>query len=333
MTDAPSASDIASTRVAGIDYLRIVAAIGIVWFHVMEAPARVVAYAGLPVFVILTLLLPLMRDDAAPLARTATRRARRLLLPWAVWYAVYAGFAVRMGRPIVSDQGLGSLLYGPALHLWFLPFAFVASLASDAAGRRLLRQPEVTAVLAPVVGSVWVWFTVQYLDGLDAPWVQFALAGSFAPFAIGLAAAQRLPVARLRHNALALTALLPAVVATGMWNAGLESSDALSAALGVAAVAAVLCVRLPSSRWVGRLATLTMGVYLIHPIALWGVYDLVSRPAWWELVLGGLGGAAVASALLGMHPVTRRIFFGEGGRPRVAVEDEEVPVGAVPLTR
>ena len=62
----------------------------------------------------------------------AIARARGLLLPWLAWSAVYGG--VKVAEAVVGGQPPGNafapwmLLTGPAIHLWFLPFAFAASL-------------------------------------------------------------------------------------------------------------------------------------------------------------------------------------------------------------
>ena len=67
-----------------------------------------------------------------PFGAYSIARARRLLMPWLVWSVVYGG--VKLAEALVEGQPLGSafapwmLLTGPAIHLWFLPFAFAASL-------------------------------------------------------------------------------------------------------------------------------------------------------------------------------------------------------------
>jgi peptidoglycan/LPS O-acetylase OafA/YrhL len=43
------AQPVAAQRVAGIDLLRILAAVGIVWFHTEGAPCRQIGYAALTV--------------------------------------------------------------------------------------------------------------------------------------------------------------------------------------------------------------------------------------------------------------------------------------------
>jgi peptidoglycan/LPS O-acetylase OafA/YrhL len=42
----------AGERIASLDALRILAAVGIIWFHMERAPLRQIGYAGLPVFLL-----------------------------------------------------------------------------------------------------------------------------------------------------------------------------------------------------------------------------------------------------------------------------------------
>lgn len=60
-------------------------------------------------------------------------RAQRLLLPWLVWSAIYGAMKLAevavTGVPLRHEFAPWMWLVGTAIHLWFLPFAFVTSLA------------------------------------------------------------------------------------------------------------------------------------------------------------------------------------------------------------
>ena len=67
------------------------------------------------------------RDD---FGRYVCNRATRLLVPFAVWSGIFG--LLKLAEVLLTGVSLGSefkpsmLLTGPAIHLWFLPFAYVA---------------------------------------------------------------------------------------------------------------------------------------------------------------------------------------------------------------
>jgi surface polysaccharide O-acyltransferase-like enzyme len=107
-----------------VDYCRLVAAFGIVWFHT-EAPGYRVAYTGLPFFLVLL---------ALPSRMSLADRARRLLLPLLIWSVVYALFrawnAAEQGQALFGWWKPWMPLVGTSIHLWFLPFAFLVALVA-----------------------------------------------------------------------------------------------------------------------------------------------------------------------------------------------------------
>ena len=105
------------------------ACFGIVWDHA-RAPYADIGYLALALFLVLTSFLAVGSFD-----RTAGRhdnqnfwlsRARRIALPWLFWCLVY-----RVIFEIVSDDPFAplsdpmTLLIGPSIHLWFLPFVML----------------------------------------------------------------------------------------------------------------------------------------------------------------------------------------------------------------
>lgn len=85
-------------RIGHIDTLRIIAAVGIVWFHTEGAPYRQIGYAGLPIFLLIFFSLITRRSYAETATHFLRRRYERLLKPWLFWSAVYG--ACRLPRPL-----------------------------------------------------------------------------------------------------------------------------------------------------------------------------------------------------------------------------------------
>lgn len=120
------------SRNASLDYARLLAAIGIVWFH-SGAPGAHLGYAALPFFLMLTEWMAFATAGRMSFAPYVLSRLNRLMLPFAAWSLVYGGLKLveiaLSGRPLSSEFAWWMLATGPALHLWFLPFATLMSIA------------------------------------------------------------------------------------------------------------------------------------------------------------------------------------------------------------
>ena len=112
-----------NTRLAQVELLRFVCALGIVWFH-LQAPYSWIGHAGLLAFISLSVYFAIEKDQPS------WKRTRPLEL-WIFWSAVY--LSMKLAQAYVTNQTLASefeywmLLTGPSLPLWFLPFIYVTS--------------------------------------------------------------------------------------------------------------------------------------------------------------------------------------------------------------
>ena len=115
-------------RNATVDYARLMAAFGIVAFH-SGAPGAAIGYAGLPFFLILLAPFGFTQKQAIGLAQYSNVRAARMLMPWLGWSLIYGlsklAKVLLMGKSFTDEFKPWMLFTGPALHLWFLPFAFL----------------------------------------------------------------------------------------------------------------------------------------------------------------------------------------------------------------
>ena len=159
-------------RNASYDYARLIAVIGIIWFHA-HAPGGGIGYSGLAFFVLLLMLLALpqitrYRDlphRAPAVLRYAATRGRRLLVPWLVASAFSGGFKlveVSQGTPLAAEFTKEMWLTGTAIHLWFLPFAFAMGIILWPLGRWLRTAP------VTVWGPLSLIFTACALAALAA---------------------------------------------------------------------------------------------------------------------------------------------------------------------
>ena len=142
-----------SSRVTGLDAARVLATLAIVWVHTAEEQGQAASLStlgrfGTSFYVIAAVFLAARSHLYRPQTRTmdvARKRAKRLLVPYALWCAIYAAFYFStmypQGYPISAITRYWGLLFGTAPHLWFLPFAFVAGVLASLSVPRLLKLP------------------------------------------------------------------------------------------------------------------------------------------------------------------------------------------------
>jgi peptidoglycan/LPS O-acetylase OafA/YrhL len=253
-------------RNATLDYGRLVAALGIVLFH-CGAPGALIGYSGLPFFTMVLIVLALPGAGRQSFAGFASGRAVRLLRPWLIWSAFYGSLKLAelivTGKPFASEFSLSMLLTGPAVHLWFLPFAFLACLAVYPLAR--LWPGGDASVLVPQVALALVALSMFWSGqtGELARWV-YVLPSVFLGLAFALARGDP----GRTGAAVVLSAAVLALSALLGWTHGLEQT-----ALAVAALTLCLTIRLPETPFSVLCATLSLGVYLCHRL----VASLVER--------------------------------------------------------
>lgn len=263
-------------RVWSYEYLRVAAAFSVVLYH-QKGPCYWLGVAGLSLFLLISFSLLAGSKTDAPLGAFAASRARRVLLPWVFWSAVYLAMNLlrqwRHGTPFFEPWMVPA---GFSLHLWYLPFLFTASVVVYAVRQRCpaVDRPAgvgvcaalglavfvANAVLLPTVIPVHQWLTA-------APSTLFGQA--LGRIGLGRAARPRWAATA------ALLAATAAVCAVRFFIPGRQALDAVMLLLGLALFSAAGAVRLPDTAAVRLLAPLTMGIYVVHPL----VMDMFVRAA------------------------------------------------------
>ncbi|HKK30389.1 MAG TPA: acyltransferase family protein [Alphaproteobacteria bacterium] len=191
-------------------------------------------------------------------------RAQRLLLPWLAWCAVYfaakVADAMLRGAPLASEFEYWMLVVGPKIHLWFLPFVFVAGLAFTHVIVRVGNDALVNTaclVLFPVVQMACFYLLTEGL--LERPFSQwvFVLPACFLGVLLHFARGDW--DKQLLICGVTVGTYLVAE-ATG-WNHGAEQ---LLIASGACVLA--LIIHLPANGLSKTLAGISLGIYLIHPL-------------------------------------------------------------------
>jgi peptidoglycan/LPS O-acetylase OafA/YrhL len=250
-----------------IDLARFIAAFGIVAAHAFAMEDDWVGHIALALFLVLTAFLAVQSAQRAGGRYPFVARARRLILPWLFWCLVFRLVLLKVNDgpdrfAILTDPW--SLLVGPMVHLWFLPFVMLAMVAVEPVVRfvttplRLLVALVVLVLVSPVM-----FWAIRFL-GLPMPLPQWLF--SVPVYGLGLLIGVAHPMKRVGWP------LAASVVMT--LGAVMASDDAPWAYTVFGAVLAFeLFWRLPlQGDWLPKLGQAAFGIYLIHPFFMLVVY-------------------------------------------------------------
>jgi hypothetical protein len=292
LVDARGAGD----RLPGVDLVRLGGVVAIVWFHI-QAPGREFAYAGLPVLLVLSVAMPVFQSRGRSLTEDAVRRGVRLIRPWAFWSAFYGvgivGRNWHRGEPLFARFDPNWLLIGPELHLWYLPFAYLATLAALALQRALSGRPPATTCAVGAVlgaGTVLASSVVLSLRPIPAPYTQWLFSLAAIPYGLAIGEALRHVAPERRARTVGWVAASAVAAALGL-NALGNRDSAIAYGIGVpVACAAVLWT--PRLNALGNsLVALPMGIYLLHPFVFQRLY---------HFGLATMGNASTAVAVIAL---------------------------------
>jgi peptidoglycan/LPS O-acetylase OafA/YrhL len=286
-------------RNATLDILRLAGAFVIVLFHA-RSPGGQLMPAAMAVFSALMGYLAMADRKDQPFGATVRKRADRLLRPFLIWGGIYAtmriGDALAGGDPLLKTMVDWLPPRGTMGQLWFLPFAFLASLAVILARRMLpaIATPVVALPLATVIALVWL----PMLRAM-APAPGIAVYLDYIPavfFGVALAAASATPMAIVLTGASAL------VIGLGFRFAGYGGTMPLD--LGIPLLTAALLLPRRGTGLTRMAADLSMAIYLVHLFVLAVSLRVLPFPIG-SLALGCVG--ICGSTLLALVLIRRRL--------------------------
>jgi surface polysaccharide O-acyltransferase-like enzyme len=291
-----------------IDLLRFLAAMGIVMDHTMGWVY--VGYPALGLFLILTSYFAVGSYQRTGGDHFWTSRAQRILIPWLFWCAVY-----RVVWEFVSDAPFHvltdpfTLLIGPSIHLWFLPFVAIALvliplIARDVATERQLIVASIVLVPLSVILGL-----IHAKAGLEG-WL---VAGSPMPqpvpqWAFSLPIFMWGALAAVAHR-LGQTQITLLSAAVGSLGLAVLDWDYASFQLILCAVVFEICYRMTlKGDWMTHLASYAFGIYLMHPFFLLAGYKVfgAGMPAFTGFLVAFFGSWA-ATWVFKRVPVLRTV--------------------------
>ncbi|WP_062207076.1 acyltransferase [Aureimonas sp. AU12] len=265
-------------RSIGLDVGRAIAVLTVVFGHAQTGIVGTTAYDigarfAVPFFFLVSGFF--LRRPDAPLAMSLVRLAQRLLLPFALWLAIYLAWFEPPASAFLDPIFLVKLIVqgGPAHHLWFLPSLavslalFLVLLDRGAGPRTVLAVATGLYVLALVFGA--------YHDALTGSgrFVWNMRNGPFFAFPF-LAAGWWIARAPQRPGLAASVALMAAGAALHtaeiltMDRYGLRfEHDQLLGTLPFGVGFFLVMLNLPASRparWLARLGPYSLGIYCMH---------------------------------------------------------------------
>ena len=297
------ATTAARIRFENWDRLRVIAALDTVALHLTDHHALL--GVGLPLFLILSIALGVTRPSAPSTRIFLGKRFDRVIVPWLFWsliIALHRGFvAVSRGEAFWSWFEWEMLLYGPRIHLWFLPAVIAAGLVAHLAHRMTeslptLRVASVGLVLGVLLlplppGWVLGWPFEQWLFMVPAIPLGFAL-GRFVA-----AEPRREDLRRLLLLAFVWVAVVGFVIALTVPNTKAYAFRFVGA-FGLLAAATWLPNR--ADRLTAHLVPLMLGTYVLHP---W-IYAAFLKAPLAESGVGGERPVVIAAGFLAAMAVT-----------------------------
>lgn len=270
----------ANFKNANIERLRIIASFGIVFFHSKAGLLGFIGYAGLPIFVMLTFSLGIVKQDytskqnsSSILKRYLTVKTKRLILPYIFWVFTYLcwGLARSMtGHGEIIEVPLTILfpLYGTSIHLWYLPFVFIflaiisfLKLYCPVDDLKLMSF-YLIVILVTGIATAAVDFGFGQLP-TPIPQILFALPA----VSLGLIISDMFYLNNFAKYCLSLLFITTAGIIRLFLTARFDSFLILYT---IAFFLVVICQNYPGQmdRYTSHLSSLTFGIYLIHPIII-----------------------------------------------------------------
>ncbi len=291
------------------EYLRILAAFGVVWFHTGTEQFHWLGASGLYVFFLISLVLLARTPTEQPLAAFAAGKLRRLMVPWVFWALFFLLIAlIRLWRHGTHFFEPWMILAGFSLHLWYLPCLFCASVALYWMRRSRPFFDTLSGVAVLAAAGLVLLVVNGMLRPQTPPLAQWMAAVPVTLLGFALGRMLLIPNAQQRRLAIAaFTACTLAACVVRMRIPAWHTEDDMMIVHGFGLFLVARCLPLPKTKAVLHFAPLTLGIYLMHPF----VRDVLGK-AFGESnsplrVVMVFFACALAAHILRKIPVIRRV--------------------------
>lgn len=247
------------SRRIDVEFLRVLACLGIVYFHagVFSGISNAIAYSGLVVFVLISVFYAGKRKTTDEFSSLA----KKILVPYVIWSAIYLVLYYLSGKSISEIINLRSIVSGTSIHLWYLPFIFLVLVI---VGQIKKYMPlRIISGASGAMFALWLYFSPfwrPYVEVVPFPQYMHAVGGVFLALSV-ISSVRWISYASLGGGVLMCIYLLQ------------FRDHGVSVVYLIAAfVTLALIIRPVALSRVGRpvalLSSLTFSIYLVHPLGL-----------------------------------------------------------------
>ena len=213
------------------------------------------------------------------------RRSVRLLVPWVFWSLIYAVAKVSKHFIVHGDQfdsfTLNWFLIGGSIHLWYLPFAFLASIILYYSCRYTFKKGIIGSKI--IIGAICLGVLATYISSFMmekfvfvSPFIQWLFALPALPIGFCLGMILREIPEKDRAAWLLGVLIVMLLVFAGLFYMKKESLI-VSYSVGLLLTIMSLKFRFPFETVGIHAGKLTYGIYLIHPMVAFFTQKMIGK--------------------------------------------------------
>lgn len=262
-------------RIANIERLRILAAYGVVTFHSDLVFSRHIGVVSFLCFAIIFAVFIINRPDYELSLGGFISKARRLLLPWLFWSAIFFVFlivkSVLKGIPITELLSWRMLITGTSIHLWFLPFAFVSAvliILTHQVTRHFAIELNVLVMFAFGLICAVVFSIIDIIPEVQYPFRQWILGFPAIPMGYAIGMSRFMKTRRHQYMFFIFSILSTCVIVCLIEAFGGQSRFIVRYCIALGVVCLAFSLNGKMGVATKTLSGLAYGIYLMHPLVI-----------------------------------------------------------------
>lgn len=242
-----------------IEFLRVLAVFGIIWFHSPhQLNGKVIAYSGLIIFILISVYY--LKKEKGRIHQLIKKKANRLIKPWAFWFLIYGILNLFSSKSFLPESTISAVLAGTKIHLWFLPFLFIVSVTFI-----IVQRTRINSIFADhfilIISIITLIAAPIWRVDIERPWAQWfhAVPAVF----IGITISNQNHFHKFMYCAYSVCIILISLLLIYMNLSGVGVPYLIGFILFNLGLKIKKNIRINSLL---KMSKATFGIYLIHPI-------------------------------------------------------------------